>query len=166
MLDGRFDEMRAEWGYTSSLSVRRLLADWVHSGRPLLALRTAVLCFDDWPRWGELIGGRWEWDQSYQTPAGHLHVQPTGDHPIVAGLEGFELTDSCYCDLRVCSSVEVIATTSHDGSSQPGVWVQQAEGARVVCSVIGQAESLGNRSHAELLGRSCDWLLAGRDRIR
>ena len=73
MLDERYTpEQRAEFSYVSTPQVRSAIGEWVSRGRPVLAMHTAVLCFDDWDDWPEIAGARWDWARSHHPPMSTL----------------------------------------------------------------------------------------------
>lgn len=88
MLDERYTpEQRAQWAMEIPAATRSALIDHVAAGRPLLAVHTAAVCFDDWPEWSDLLGGGWSWERSWHPPPEEMTVRLVGDHPIVAGFE-------------------------------------------------------------------------------
>jgi hypothetical protein len=88
MLDERYTpEQRAEWAMEIPAATCSALIDHVAAGRPLLAVHTAAVCFDDWPEWSELLGGGWSWERSWHPPPGEMTVRLVGDHAIVTGFE-------------------------------------------------------------------------------
>ena len=60
--------------FSLSAAGRTAIDEWHAAGRPILALHTGVICFDDWPGWGELLGGRWDWNRSSHPPLGRVGV--------------------------------------------------------------------------------------------
>ncbi len=88
MLDERYTpEQRAEWSMEIPAATRSALTDHVAAGRPLLAVHTAAVCFDDWPEWSELLGGGWSWERSWHPPPEEMTVRLVGDHRIVTGFD-------------------------------------------------------------------------------
>ncbi len=87
MLDDRYSpEQRAEWAMEIPAAARHAVTAHVSSGRPLFAVHTAAVCFDDWPEWGDLLGGAWSWERSWHPPPEEMIVRFVADHPIVDGL--------------------------------------------------------------------------------
>jgi hypothetical protein len=158
----RYDDYRDRWALSLSTAARDALTDWVAAGRPLLALHTALVCFDDWPEWGDLIGGAWDWEHSRHPPVGTVEVTYRPGSPLVDGLADFAVTDECYVDLSLRPGNEVVATMAAEGCDpQPACWVSRAAGRRVVTSTLGHdLRSLDHPAHRALLGRLIDWLLS------
>src|SRR5262245_44956072 len=73
---------------------RRNFQKYVQSGRPILSSHAAVASYDDWPRFGELIGFSLRWDAAKASPVDdyRVRVRPSG-HPIVDGLSDFQIHD-------------------------------------------------------------------------
>ncbi|MCZ7644269.1 MAG: ThuA domain-containing protein [Planctomycetota bacterium] len=80
---------------------REALERYVASGRPLLVHHGAIASYDDWPRFGELLGFTWVWGTTAHSPVAEHRVEvlPTG-HPLVRGVENFTLTDELYYEIR------------------------------------------------------------------
>jgi type 1 glutamine amidotransferase len=159
----RYDEHRDRWGLSLAPAARRGLLDWIDRGRPLLALHTALVCFDDWPEWGAVLGGAWDWDRSHHPPIGPVTVHPEPGPAVTAGLDDFTVTDECYVDLRLFPGNELVATATAAGCErQPVCWVRRGAGGRVAASTLGHdARSLDDPDHRALLARLIGWLRAG-----
>ncbi len=155
MLDSRYSaEQRDTFARTTPPRWRAGVEAHISAGRPILALHTAPICFDDWPRWGDIIGGRWNWQRSYHPPPGQFTVRPTD------GIE-FEVVDELYCNLDVDTAVHVRATaTDEDGVTQPLAWTFDGGGTRVAYCALGHDQrGLSNPGCRQLLGQLVDWLM-------
>lgn len=170
MLDERYGpEQRAEWAMEIPAATRAALTDHVAGGRPLLAVHTAAVCFDDWPEWSELLGGGWSWERSWHPAPAEMTVRLVGDHPITEGFDvgpgpasSMRIVDERYTDLVVHASTQVLAVSpDDDGVDQPVLWCHEAAGGRVVYDSLGHdVQSLTHPGHLELIARSVRWLLA------
>lgn len=161
----RYADHRDRWALSLSPTARRAVSDAATDGMPVLALHTALVCFDDWPGWGDLIGGSWDWARSHHPPIGAVDVRGADDHPITAGLGAFTVTDECYRDLDLRRGNQVLATASIEGADpHPVAWVREVDGTRVATSALGHdLRSLEHPAHRALLARSVAWLLDGTD---
>ncbi|HET7568753.1 MAG TPA: ThuA domain-containing protein [Gaiellaceae bacterium] len=110
---------------------RQAFADYVSSGKPLLAWHGGTGSFDDWPEFGRLLGFRWVWGTTSHSAYDRwrVEVEPTG-HPAVAGAESFDVTDELYYDVEFAEDMRVAvhATADYDGAKRP--MVVTAEGGR------------------------------------
>ncbi len=86
MRDDRYERWRAEWAYATTPALRAAVERFVADGGGLLALHTASICFDDWPEWGRIVGGAWDWARSSHPPCGVVSPRVIADHPVVAGV--------------------------------------------------------------------------------
>lgn len=79
---------------------------YVASGRPLLVHHAAIFSYEDWPRFGELIGFQWQFDATRYAPVTEYQVtvEPTG-HPIVAGVDDYMIVDELYVDVQITSGL-------------------------------------------------------------
>lgn len=162
MLGDVYDEWRAEHGYSPSTQTRAALDSFVRDGGGLVALHTTVICFDDWPGWGELLGGFWRWGVSSHPPKGPVAAKLVCEHPVVRGLpDTIELDDEVYGDLAIEGEIEVLATSRRhaDDADQPVVWVHRHGAGRVVVVGFGHdADSIRHPHLARLVGQGLDWV--------
>ena len=89
----RYRDLAATAGASPSPAARAAVAEHLHGGGGLLGMHTASICFDDWPEWGEALGGVWVWGRSSHPPLGTARVGVIApEHPLVHGLGGFTST--------------------------------------------------------------------------
>lgn len=162
----RYASVREEWGLSLSARAREGVEAHLAAGRPLLAVHTATICFDDWDRWGGLVGGAWSWGRSSHPPlGGEVAVRVDSDaHPIVAGIEDFRIIDEVYGFLDRQPDVVGLLHSAHGGEDHPLLWARTLpSGARVVYDALGHdARSYDHPTHQLILRRIGAWL-AGHD---
>jgi len=97
---------------------------YISSGKPLLAHHAAVGSYDDWQRFGELVGVQWIWGKSNHSPLGehHVHVKETA-HPVIAGVDDYTIYDELYYDLKIDEAMqpEIEAEATWEGKKHPMV---------------------------------------------
>jgi len=165
MLHERYDQMRAEWGYSTPESTKQAITSFVQAGGGLVGNHTASICFDDWPEWGTVLGGAWNWGRSSHPPLGPVaaHVVPgsAASHPVLAGVPAtLELVDEVYGDMDLQPATEVLMTARRtpDDREQPVVWVAQYGEGRVVYDGFGHdVTSVTQADHARLLRNAVRW---------
>ncbi len=105
---------------------------YVASGRPIIAHHGAIASYDDWTRFGELVGFAWIWGKTNHSPVGDYLVRslPTG-HPIIAGVGDFRIHDELYYDIAITPGLSVTnhAEAEFNGKRLP--MVMTATGGRV-----------------------------------
>jgi type 1 glutamine amidotransferase len=124
-------------------------------------LHTASICFDDWPRWSEIIGAGWIWGTSYHPPRGPVSVKmTTAEHPITRGLQGFAFDDEAYSKMDLAPGLEPLAmvqAASQDTPS-PCLWTRDVGKARVVYDALGHdSSSFEHPTHRTIVQRSARW---------
>ncbi len=151
--------------YSPPAATRSALTDFVRDGGGLVAVHTAPICFDDWPEWGDIVGGAWRWGVSSHPPYGPVTAEIVGTHPVVDGLPShIELADEVYGDLAVRDDVEVLAVAKRhpDDADQPVVWAHRFGDGRVVFDGFGHdAESIEHVANARILGQAVTWVIGG-----
>jgi type 1 glutamine amidotransferase len=105
---------------------------YIASGRPLLNHHGAIASYDDWPRFGELLGFTWVWGTTTHSPIGEhaVRVVPTG-HPIIANLKDYALVDELYYNVRISPGLDVAIHAETSWETHPAPMVMTAEGGRV-----------------------------------
>lgn len=161
-----YDRWRAEHGYSTPAATREAITAHVGRGVGLLAVHAASICFDDWPEWGDVVGGVWRWGVSSHPPYGPVVATVVGEHPVVADLPAtIELDDEVYGDLDLRGDIDVLVTArrnDHD-DPQPVVWTHRFGQGRVVYDGFGHdVRSMRNDGHRRLLAHSLDWITEGR----
>jgi type 1 glutamine amidotransferase len=158
MLGAMFDDDRDAWAMSLSDAGRDAILGHLQKGRPLLALHTAAVSFDDWPEWADVIGARWDWERSSHPPPRPSMVHVASAHPIVAGIDDFEVVDEIYSflDLR---DVTPLLTSPRRGEAQPLLWTRTHGDARVAYDALGHDDlSLTHPSHATIIRRAATWV--------
>ena len=163
-MDGSaYDRWRPDHGYATTEAWREAVSNYVADGGPLLAMHTAPICFDDWPEWGDIVGGAWQWGISAHPPLGPVAATVVPGHPVVDGLPTeLRLRDEIYGDLAVRADVEVLmrARRHPDDELQRIGWVHRFGRGRVVYDGLGHdARSLTDPDHRRLITQAMDWLL-------
>lgn len=157
-----YDRWRDAHAYSPPASTRIALERFVRDGGGLVALHTAPICFDDWPEWGDVVGGAWQWGVSSHPPYGDVRAEVVAEHPVVAGLgPAIELRDEVYGDLAIRPGVEVLAVARrHEGDAeQPVVWAHRHGHGRVVFDGFGHdADSVAHPANARLITQAIEWV--------
>lgn len=161
MLTDRHAQWREAWAYSTNRETRRVIEDFVSSGGGLVGNHTAPICFDDWPEWGDVLGGSWDWERSAHPLLGPISAQLTGEHPITAGVTSpLVLDDEVYGDLNVRSGVQILATAKRtpDDLDQPVVWTHAYGSGRVAYCCFGHdVHSLRHSGVRRILHQSIQW---------
>lgn len=91
-----------------TLAHQHALEMYVASGRPVLCHHGSIASYDDWPRFGELIGFAWIWGVTSHSELGdhQVRILPTG-HPVVAGVSNYTIHDELYHDVRIAPGMQV-----------------------------------------------------------
>lgn len=162
MTGPRFDDRRARFGLSLSAAHQSSISRYVDAGGRMLAMHAAVISFDDFAAWKDIVGARWIWGNSFHPPYGRVQAAFTGsDHPIVRDLPDFDLDDEVYSALDMATGIEPLMRLSTEGATdQPGLWARKVGKGRVVYDALGHdAASIKHPVHARLIGRSALWAL-------
>lgn len=165
MVGDAYDSWRPRWAYSAPHVTRAAITEFVANGGGLVALHTAAICFDDWPEWGDIVGGSWRWGVSSHPPFGRVCARVVADHPVTAGLGStFELHDEVYGDMFVRSHVDVLAVAKRtvDDADQPVLWAHHYGRGRVVYNGFGHdAASIEHPANMQILTQAINWVRGG-----
>ena len=156
----KYAPYRERWGFSLSAHARAAVEAHLARGGGLLALHTAIICFDDWGGWADILGGRWVWGQSSHPPYGPVEVRlDDARHPLLAGLPAFNLDDEAYGDLefgpRVRPLMHVRAT---GGKWHPALWTHDFANGRVAVDTLGHdAGAFAHPVHRRIVARAALW---------
>ncbi len=155
MTDARYnDSQRAEFAVPRNEHLEASIARQLDAGTPLLALHTAVLCFDGWSPWVDALGAAWDWSTSFHPPPSELTIQPEPGTTLLS--EPIVVLDEEYQGLQMSARVELVA---HSASGHPLVWTVSSGAGRVAVDLLGHGStSLDNPGHRLLIDNLIDWL--------
>jgi hypothetical protein len=167
--DPKYAPFRAEYAMSLSAAGRAAFGTHLSTGGALLALHTACICFDDWPGWGEMLGARWRWGQSFHPPQQtvHVHVEDPA-HPICAGVADFVVEDEIFHALEPTAALQPLlsARAAPDAPEQPLMWARCHGDGRVVYDALGHTvESIRQPAHRRILQQAVGWLCAADGRV-
>ena len=159
----RYADLRDEWSFTLRDDEAEALAGHVRRGGGLLAMHTAIVCFDGHPAWHSIVGASWDWDRSSHPPVAEVTVTVTEAgrrHPITEGLESFSVVDEVYGFLDEEPDLVALLTGDHGGRAHPLLWARQVGEGRVVTSLLGHSvEACAHPANACILRRGARWAL-------
>lgn len=153
--------------------------NYVNSGGPVVALRTASHGFQNWLELDkDVLGGNYRGhypgspeqtaidEQGNRYPEGEVtgptltvKINPDAkDHPVLDGITDFRSRYSLYRTSPVAPDVEVLMTgTIPTGESEPLAWTRKYKGARVVYIAIGGLQDWENSTFKRLLTNALFW---------
>jgi hypothetical protein len=165
MREARYAELRDRFAVDVSATDLDAVDAFVRSGGGMLALHTAVICFDGAPVWKELCGAAWNWDASSHPPAGPVAVTVTDagrTHPVTAGVDDFVVDDELYGDLDLVDGIVPLLEGTQGGATYPVLWAREVGVGRVVTDLLGHGpESIAHPVHRAVLGRAAAWIGGG-----
>jgi len=157
----RYAHLRDAHSYCLSSADAAMIRDFVIGGGGLLALHTAVVCFDAEPIWHELCGAAWHWERSSHPELGESEVSVTIEgraHSITAGLGDFTIVDEVYGFLDEDPSIVPLLVGSQGGRIHPLLWARDMGAGRVVTDVLGHdVGSIEHPVHGSVLQRAAIW---------
>jgi uncharacterized protein len=152
---------RDEWHFELSEAARAGFLQFLATGKGLLALHCATICFDDWPEYRQILGGWWEWGHSGHAPY-QVHPMHIADasHPITRGMSDFDLMDELYTGPRTVEEPRPLMTADWEGESHPMLWLREYKGAPVCYLAPGHGvETFASPTYETILQRCALWAL-------
>ena len=115
---------------------RPVLEKLGESGQGIFLLHHAILAYEQWPFWSDLVGIS---DRSF----GYDHDQELSveiadpAHPITQGIEPWQMVDETYSMASAGQDSHLLLTTDHPRSMRVLGWTRQFRNARVFCYQSG-----------------------------
>jgi UDP-N-acetyl-2-amino-2-deoxyglucuronate dehydrogenase len=110
----------------STPGIRKVLAEYVESGRPLVVAHCGIGAYMDWSEFRRWIGRYWVWGGEPGTPSGHPHVsctlRQTSERLPLPWKEAWLPRDEVYVRLGESAPISVLATMHADGIDDPAIW--------------------------------------------
>jgi type 1 glutamine amidotransferase len=144
-------------GVAARANLRQLIA----GGKGLMLAHFACGAWQDWPGFRTLAGRSYDPKLRPHDPKGPFRVEIADpNHPITAGLAGFETDDELYTCLAGDRPIQVVAKSRSkvDGLDYPMAFVLNYGQGRVFHTVLGHdVKAFTNGGVPELLRRACAW---------
>lgn len=115
---------------------RPVLEKLGESGQGIFLLHHAILAYEQWPFWSDLVGIS---DRSF----GYDHEQELSvqiadpAHPITQGIQPWQMVDETYSMASAGEDSHLLLTTDHPRSMRVLGWTRQFRNARVFCYQSG-----------------------------
>jgi len=162
----RTDPVRDAFAFTLAPDDGARIETFVRGGGGLLALHSAVVCFDAEAHWHALTGASWNWERSSHPPVGEIDVEVTDAgrcHPITTGIDRFRIVDEVYGFLDEVDGIEPLLTATWGRRAHPLLWARSVGDGRVVTDLLGHGlESVSHPTHRAILRRAAVWTTGGR----
>jgi type 1 glutamine amidotransferase len=139
-------------------------------GVGLVVLHHALVSYQNWPEYEQIIGGRYQepdpnrsgrvteavgWQHDVDIPV----VIVATNHPITSGVSDFLIHDEIYWGYRVGQDVTPLLTTTHPKSGKPLAWTRTQGKSRVFFMQLGHGQpAFENENYRKLLSQGIRWV--------
>ncbi|PEQ11301.1 hypothetical protein B2G71_17195 [Novosphingobium sp. PC22D] len=150
----KYEADRPQWSRTLGDARLAAVRRFVEDGGALLAVHTAVICWDTQPGWRDLLGGGWRWHHSHHPPMGEARVRLTDAGAALApeAAGGFTLVDEVYHGLDPAGDCAILAEACADTDFVPVAWLRRVGKGTVAVDALGHdGRSLRQADHRALL---------------
>lgn len=148
---------------------REALQKYLQAGKGLVALHHSIVSAQNWPWWHEeVLGGRYRQKADSSGPAStfqhdvDLQVRPVGDHPVLTGIEPFQIHDEAYKDMWISPRVKVLLETDNALNDKPMAWIGIHPKGRVIYIELGHGREAHESPVYRKLVRNAIYWAAGR----
>jgi uncharacterized protein len=148
---------------------QKAFVELLHSGIGVVSLHHNLGAHRDWDEFRKIIGGTFlhkakEIDGKPTGPSGWAEGQDMKvtvadrEHPIMAGIEDFQIHDETYNHRYIAPDAKVLLTTDHKKSDPPLAWVHQYGKSRVFYLMLGHdSKAWRNPYYPKILINSIRW---------
>ena len=132
----------------------KALLDYVEGGKAFLPIHAASFCFQNSPAYIALVGAQFQKHGTGEFTA--EIVKP--DHPVMAGLQPFQVWDETYVHTKHNSDRTVLMERVDDAGREPWTWVRTQGKGRVFYTAYGHDERVwGHPMFHKLILNAIRW---------
>lgn len=166
----RYDVIVLNFGFWNVPQLTKAAQDnlltFVRNGKGLVSLHFSSSSYQDWEEYRELLGRVWVRGVSGHGPRSVFTVKvEDAGHPIMKGIEDFEVDDELYAKLQGTADIKVLASAYSPFSEkvEPMVFLKDYGQGRVVRNVLGHDNKVrALESYKKILYRSVEWAATGK----
>lgn len=135
--------------------------DLLNRGKPIVYLHHALISFQDWPEFRNVVGGYWKPGEGTYKHDVQFTVQiAEPSHPVTEGLSDFEILDETYGNFSVDSDVHVLLKADHPDSGPVIGWAKMYKNTPLVYIQLGHdGLAYGNPNYRKLVDQSIRWVV-------
>jgi len=135
--------------------------DLLNRGKPIVYLHHALISFQDWPEFRNVVGGYWKPGEGTYKHDVQFTVQiAEPSHPVTEGLSDFEILDETYGNFSVDSDVHVLLKADHPDSGPVIGWTKMYKNTPLVYIQLGHdGLAYGNPNYRKLVDQSIRWVV-------
>jgi len=149
-----------------SVEARENLLNFVKGGKGFFVQHLASASFPKWEEFGRLCGRKWVMRTSGHGPRSVFKADIADkNHPITAGLSGFETDDELYAKLQGTGEINVLVSADSDWSNrtEPLVFTLNYGKGRTVHNAFGHdRKALMTPNVQKLIARGVEWAATGK----
>lgn len=144
------------------------LIDLFEKGTGAVFLHHSLAGYQNWDEYENIVGGRFYHESKTDTTgiilSTYRHeveipvIIADSSHPVVEGLEDFEIFDEVYGQLNILPSVHPLLTTPHPESNKQIAWTNEYGNSRIVYIQPGQDHNAyENPNYRKLVKQAIYW---------
>ena len=135
--------------------------DLLNHGKPIVYLHHALISFQDWPEFRNVVGGYWKPGEGTYKHDVQFTVQiAEPSHPVTERLSDFEILDETYGNFSVDSDVHVLLKADHPDSGPVIGWAKMYKNTPLVYIQLGHdGLAYGNPNYRKLVDQSIRWVV-------
>jgi type 1 glutamine amidotransferase len=135
------------------------IMDWIDSGKPILAIRTASHAFQFFTEFDStILGGDYSGHGKGDLPVRVILNPEQRTNPILTGIETWERTGKLYHNPDPARDITILLTSDSEDPPQPLAWTRLNRVQRVFYTSMGLPEDFENPTFIRLLDNALFWV--------
>jgi type 1 glutamine amidotransferase len=134
---------------------------YVAAGKGVVGVRTASHGFQTWLEFDpQVLGGSYNNHYGKDAKAEVSINEKAKDHPILAGVKPFSITDKLYKNPKLADDATLLLRAKTESYSEPVAWARDAkagERGRVFYTSLGTPEDFKNEQFRQMLANAVVW---------
>jgi putative membrane-bound dehydrogenase-like protein len=139
------------------------LINYVEQGKGFIPVHCASFCFQNSPKYIELVGGQFKSHKTDTFTAAIINK----DHPITKSLHEFETWDETYVHDKIAKEMTVLMERVEGDHHEPWTWVKESGKGRVFYTAYGHDEhTWNNPGFHELMKEGILWAVGDEAKVK
>jgi len=136
----------------------KMVKDYIASGRPVIALRTASHAFQKYLEFdAEVLGGNYSGHLGDEKDVKIIVNPAAAKHPVLIGVKGWTRDGKLYRNPKLAKGVTLLLTGKGPRESHPVAWVRTIGKQRIFYTSMGLPEDFINDMFNRLLENAVKW---------
>ncbi|HKH62435.1 MAG TPA: ThuA domain-containing protein [Flavitalea sp.] len=157
-----------DMGDSLSSAHQKAYIDLLNKGKSMIFLHHSLVSYQNWPEFVKIVGGQYHTNPvivngdtlhaNYEHDVNIPVKVENANHPVINGINDFEIFDEVYDDVEILPTVKPLLSTTHPKSMRYLAWVNHYGNSDVLYIQLGHgATGFSNLNYRKLIQQAIEW---------